>query len=70
MFSKQDILSGLTQAHLFSPSLNPKSLKQAALLFKVQWVETLLVSWLGVDTYEHRSATYWLAKLPTHFPMH
>ena len=35
-----------TQAHLFSPSLNPKSLKQAALLFKVQWVETLLVSWL------------------------
>ena len=33
----------------FSPSLNPKSLKQAALLFKVQWVETLLVSWLYTE---------------------
>jgi len=46
MFSNQEILNRITQAHPFSPEFESEESQAGSFTFKVQWVETLLVSWL------------------------
>ena len=46
MFSNQKVLSGSTQAHLFHQGLISRESQAGSFTLKVQWVETLLVSWL------------------------